>query len=390
MRNALPEPGNSAIDQRHSCHSAAALRRHGRWRWPRLVIPLLLGLSLFGCRGTDTPVHTAQFAVFGSAAEVSLVGMPKAEAVAAAAAVKHDLILLERNFHAWEPGPLRRVNELLPTGEPFAAPPSLLPLLRQSQALALASDHLFNPASGRLQALWGFQTDQPECRPPPAPAAIARLVAAAPGMDDLYLDGILLQSDNPAVQLDFNAIAAGYAADIGIRTLRGYGVRNGLIRIGDDVRAIGSRAGRPWRVPVRRTTGAAVLGTLPVLGDASVFTASDQRHNFIYDGTLYHHVIDPRTGYPASGFRAVTVMHDGDAATAQAAAHALLIAGPERWHEVARRLGVRRVLLQEDATGTLLMTPALAKDFTLMDRDLSVVLSEPLTGAVAEPPSATP
>jgi thiamine biosynthesis lipoprotein len=72
-----------------------------------------------------------------------------------------------------------------------------------------------------------------------------------------------------------------------------------MINAGGNVRAIGDRAGRPWRVPIRRATGTRVLGTINVSGDASVFTSGDYRRNFIYEGKTYHNVIDPRTGYPA-------------------------------------------------------------------------------------------
>lgn len=343
-----------------------------------------LTLALSACRGAETPVYTTQFAAFGTAVDVSIVGMPKDQAVSAATDIKGDFAVLDREFDAWQPGPLLRVNELLAGGEPFAAPPALLPLLRKSQALALASGNLFNPAIGRLQDLWGFHSATPECRPPPTPAAIRRLLVTQPKMAELSLDGLRLQSDNPAVQLDFSAIAAGYAVDLGIRTLRARGVRSALIKVGDDVRAIGSRAGRAWRVPVRRASGAAVLGIIHVHGDASVFTASEARHNFIYNGTVYHHVLDPRTGWPATDFKSVTVMYDGDAATAQAAANALMVAGSDGWEALARRLGVRRVLLQDD-TGTLLMSPEMATEFEVTDPDLSVVTTAPLSEAPAAP-----
>lgn len=351
------------------------------------VTALLVGalaLLLAGCRGAETPVYTTQFTAFGTAVDVSIVGMPKQAAVAAAADIKDDFAVLHREFHAWQPGPLLRVNELLASGEPFAAPPALLPLLRKSQSLAAATDNLFNPTLGRLQDLWGFHSDTPDCRPPPATASIRRLVAAKPTMADLYLDGWQLQTSNPATQLDFSAIAPGYAVDLGIRTLRARGVRSALIKVGDDVRAIGSRAGRPWRVPVRRAGGAAVLGVIQVRGDASVFTASEARHNFIHDGTLYHHVLDPRTGWPATDFKAVTVMHDGDATTAAAAANALMVAGAENWQALARRLGITRVLLQEE-TGTVLMSPELAASFEAQERDLTIVPTAPLAGAAAPP-----
>jgi FAD:protein FMN transferase len=365
---------------------AEAVRRGGRVA--AVLLAALLAALLAGCRGAETPVYTTQFVAFDSAVDLSIVGKLKEDAEAAAAEVEQDFLFLDYATHAWEPGPMVRVNELLPSGEPFAAPPSLLPLLRQSQALALQSGNLFNPAVGHLMRLWGFHTLEPECRPPPQDGAIARLVGAAPSMADLYLDGFMLQSDNPAVRLDFDGIALGYAMDLAMDNLRARGVRHALLNRGSDVRAIGNRAGRPWRVPVRRGSGSGVLGIIDVAGDAAVFTRGEHQRNFIYEGQVYHDIIDPRSGRPARGWQAVTVLHEGSAAVAEAAATALMVAGPADWREVAQRLDLRYVLLIDDA-GTVHMTPDMAARMELIDQRADVAVSEPLVPSpTAQEPGA--
>jgi len=353
---------------------------HAEFSSSRRLSPwLLLLMLLAGCRGAETPVVTTQFIAFGSAVDLSIVGTLKDEATSAASDVEQDFEFIDQTVHAWHPGPMVRVNELLAGGEPFAAPPSLLPLIRESQTLALQSDNLFNPAIGRLLEIWGFHTDQPECRPPPSPRAIKRLVDAAPTLADLSLDGIMLQSDNPAVMLDFSGIAPGYAMDLAVDNLRGRGIRSAMINVGGDVRAIGDRAGRPWRVPIRRATGGGVLGIIDVSGDASIFTSSDYDRNFIYEGKTYHDVIDPRTGYPSDGVHSVTVLHEGSAAVADAAARALMVAGLQRWREIAERMGIGYVMLIDDA-GTIHMNPAMAARVELLEANADVAISEALAG----------
>lgn len=363
------------------------VERPRRWRLPALPrsarpliallgIVLLASAVLGGCRGAETPIYTTQFIAFDAAVDLAIVGLTKAAAQQAARDLEADLSTLDQATHAWKPGPMVRVNELLASGVPFAAPPVLLPLIRQSQDLAARTGHLFNPAIGHLIDLWGFNSATPDCRPPPTDAAIARLVAADPRMADLYLDGIMLGSDNPAVKLDFDAIAAGYALDHAVATLRARGIRNALIGIGGNVRVIGGRAGRPWRVPVRRASGSAVLGTLGMGGDASLFTAGTYRRNFIHDGQLYHNIIDPRSGRPANGFKAVTVLHRGEAAVAQAAANALMIAGPTQWAEVARALDLDAVLLVA-ADDSLSMTPTMAAELELLEHHPPVQIVDP-------------
>jgi thiamine biosynthesis lipoprotein len=354
-----------------------------RWAsWPVLVLLMALLVSLLaGCRGAETPVYTTQFIAFDAAVDLSIVGKLKEDAQRASAEVEEDFRFLDYATNAWAPGPMIRVNELLPKGEPFAAPPSLLPLLRQSQVLALESRNLFNPAIGHLLKLWGFHAAEPECRPPPADAAIERLVSAAPSMADLYLDGLMLQSDNQAVRLDFDGIAVGYAMDLAMENLRERGIRHAMLNKGDDVRTMGNRAGRPWRVPVRRGSGTGVLGIIDVVGDTAIFTSSVHGRNFIYEGQIYHDIIDPRTGRPATGLQAVTVMHDGSATVADAAADALMVAGMADWRDVAARLNLRYVLLIDDA-GTVHMTPEMAERIELLDDRNDIAITEPVATPV--------
>ncbi len=342
-------------------------------------ITLVLMLMLVaGCR-QETPVQTTRFHAFGTLIDLSLVGVEQQEAKRASTLLKEDFEFMHRAWHAWEPGPLGRVNQELATGKAFVSPPSLLPLVRRGKELAELSDGLFNPSIGHLIEQWGFHTDSPVCRPPPSRSRLRDLVRADPRMSDITLDGILLQSSNPAVKLDFGAIGKGYGIDLAVAHLRELGINDAMVNAGGDLRAIGDRSGQPWRIAVRRPTGFGVFAILQVKGDESVFTTGDYDRNFVYEGTTYHHIIDPRTGYPAGGTRSVTVVHT-DATTADAAATALFVAGPERWHEIALRMGIRYVLLVDHA-GSVHMNPAMRERIELLDKNITEVISAPLTEA---------
>lgn len=338
------------------------------------LIASLLAASVVGCRGAE-PVYTTRFLAFGISVDLSIVGMERARAERASELIERDFAYMHRAWHAWEPGPLGRVNRLIAEKSAFAAPPSVLPLIRKSQQLAEQSENRFNPAIGHLVDLWGFHTDTPECRPPPERTRIERLVAATPRMRDLRVDGLLVRSDNPAVKLDFGAIGKGYGIDLAVEHLRELGISNAILNAGGDLRAIGDRSGQPWRVAIRHP-GGGVLGVIMVSGDESLFTSGDYDRNFVHQGNTYHHIIDPRTGHPAEGVRSVTVAHT-DATTADAAATALFVAGPANWHQVAQRMGIRFVLLV-DGEGTLHMNPAMAERLELVHEDVEIELSPPL------------
>lgn len=355
-------------------------------RWPAL----LLAVALAGCAPQE-PAYTTRFLAFGTLIDLTVIGIDRNTFNRVSNAIEGDFSYMHSAWHAWHPGPLGRVNQLLPTGEEFAAPPSVLPLIEIGTRLSVASGHLFDPAIGRLIKLWGFQGADQENRKPPNPEEIEKLVKANPRMTDILVDGITLRCTNPAVQLDFGGFGKGYGIDLAIQHLSEMGVRNAIVNAGGDLRAIGSRAGHPWRIAIRRPSGTGVFATIDVMGDESIFTSGDYERNFTYEGKTYHHIIDPRTGYPAQGTRSVTVAHT-DATTADAAATALFIAGPESWYQVARDMGIRYVVLV-DEQGVLHMNPAMAERIELLDADIQVVLSPPLTPAAppgTEPSSTTP
>lgn len=341
------------------------------------AIPLSLLLLIGGCRD-ESPIHTVPFEAFGDSADLRILGVERGVAESISSEIRRELELMEQAWYSTESLPLARLNAGLASGEPFVAPPSLLPLLRLSQQFAERSGGLFNPAQGELVKLWGFDGDKSACGPPPKAERLDRLLRATPRMADVRIDGLEIVCANPAVRINLSGIAKGYAIDVAIQALREQGVRDAMVRIGDDQRAIGDRAGKPWRIAVRRPTGSGVYGILEISGDESVFTVGDYECNFLYQGRTFHYLIDPRTGRPGDSSRAVTVVHR-QAATADAAARALFIAGPERWRDVAAGMGVDQVLLFDKA-GAVHMSPTMAARIDRLDDD-EVIISPPIRAA---------
>jgi thiamine biosynthesis lipoprotein len=337
---------------------------------------LLIATLLLGSCERNQPVYNSRFLAFGTLTDISIVGVPRERAEAAVAALEEDFTIMHKAWHAWAPGPLTRTNMLLSEQVRFSVPPSVLPLLKISKQLSRQSDHLFNPAVGRLIKLWGFQHDSFDNNHPPGREDLTDLLNANPTMDDIDIDGIHAQSRNPAIQLDFGAIGKGYGIDLAIEHLKEMGINNAIVNSGGDLRAIGSRSGHPWRIAIRSPSGSGTIGFLYISGDESVFTSGNYERNYLWKGKLYHHIIDPRTGYPAEGTRSVTVIHDS-ATVADAAATALFVAGPGDWHQIAQQMGVKYVLLI-DANNIIHMNPAMQKRVHLMDKSLNIRLSAPL------------
>ncbi len=319
---------------------------------------LMLGLVLVGC-DTAPVVIKQQFYSFGTIVEVSLWGVKPQQAQSVFLQLQEDMDYMHETWHAWHEGPLARINQLLPLGATFSVAPSVLPLIENCKLLYRKSHGLFNPAIGGLINLWGFAQDEPPLGPPPADEALRPYLETPPSMDDIELDGIRMRSKNPLVQLNFGGYAKGYAVDILIQRMQESGVRNGIVNAGGDLRAIGMKGDRPWRIAIRDPRGEGILASLAVQGDESVFTSGNYERFFTFDGQRFHHIIDPRTGYPAQGSVSVTVIHN-NAAEADAAATAIFVAGPRQWPEIAAAMGVTQVMVVDDAMHVY-MTPSMAE-----------------------------
>jgi thiamine biosynthesis lipoprotein len=288
-----------------------------------------------------------EFLVFGSSAELSLRGDSPDALRDAADAIERRLAELHRDWHPWQESALMALNRGLARGDRVPVPGSLLRLIATSAPLVQQSGGRFDPAAGGLISLWGFHADTwPARGPAPPPAALDAWLAQRPRLEDLSIVGDTVRSDNPAVQLDFNAIAEGAAIEDAFDILRQHAVSHALIDLGGDVGALGDAGGRPWRVALRDPRGGA-LGFVE-LGDGEVLFASGGYHKFRETvGVRLPHVVDPRTARPVVGTSATAVLHRSPT-RADAAATALMVAGPAEWQQVSASMGLGCVLVLAD------------------------------------------
>ena len=315
-------------------------------------------LATSSCTEHEVPVHKDEFVALGTLVQVSIYGVSEEKAQQAFAAAIDQFRTLDAAWHPTKPGPLARVNQALARQESITIDPSIKPLIELGTQFSRQTDGLFNPAVGAMIHLWGFDGDELPSGPPPSPQQVAELVAKKPRMEDLTLSGLTLQSSNAVVQLDFGGLAQGVGVDRVIERFKQMGVQNAIINCSGDIHAIGSKGGKPWRVGIRNPLGSGVIASLDLGAEESIVTAGDYERYYEYQGVRYHHIIDPRTGAPARGTTSATAIHS-QGTVADAAATALLVAGPKEWQDVSRKLGIHQAMLVA-SDGTVYLTPDMA------------------------------
>jgi thiamine biosynthesis lipoprotein len=337
----------------------------------RLNPRALLGaavLALAAC-APSTPSRE-QWLAFGSGAALQMPATtPEALRVDASRRLSAHWRARERDWHPWQPSALTAFNAALAAQSEAVAPPSLRPLIERSRPLVDDSGGLFDPGLGRWVTAWGFHTsDYPIRTPPPDEATLAVWAARPDSLRDLQCDDAWrCASAAPALRLDFNAVAEGLALEEGAALLRSLGVEHALMNLGGDVLALGDNDGAAWRVGLDDGEGG-VLGGV-ALRDGEAFTSSGRyaKYREAPDGERWPHVLDPRSGRPATGARLSAVLHP-DAVRADAAATALMVAGAEGFERTVHGMRLGCALLV-DAEGRVWITRGMVARFA-WQRDL--------------------
>jgi FAD:protein FMN transferase len=250
------------------------------------------------------------------------------------------------------------LNRAFREGRGAAVSPALRALIRQSAWLEQRSLGCFNAGIGGLVGAWGFHDDvmRPGALPPAA--ELTAWARSRPSLAQLEFRGDQVCSRNPRLRLDFGGVAKGAAIDAALDELRARGIRDALLDLGGNLAAMGRAQDRPWTIGIRDPHGPGLLATLETRDREAVVTSGSYERFRVLDGERFTHILDPQLGAPAAEIVSVTVVH-GSATLADAAATALLVAGPTRWRVVAERMGIDSVLVV-DRDRRVFSTPRLA------------------------------
>ncbi len=174
------------------------------------------------------------------------------------------------------------------------------------------------------------------------------------------------------MEIDLGGIAKGYTSSRVMEVFKEYGIEHGLVSLGGNVQALGSKAGgAPWRVAVQNPESELnYLGILDIV-DKCVITSGGYERFFEKDGVRYHHIIDPRVGYPAdSGIISSTIISE-DGTLADGLSTSFFIMGLEEAKEYWRANSDKFDFILEDSDGILHVSEGAAEILsTEMDKEI--------------------
>jgi Membrane-associated lipoprotein involved in thiamine biosynthesis len=249
---------------------------------------------------------------------------------------------------------------------PVIAMPETRIVLREALAFAEETRGLFDPAIGPLVKAWNIGTEEAAV---PGPQELKNALTLVDyrkiHMNDEQ--GTVFLEDR-GMRLDLGAIAKGYAADEVVKILETNRIGRAIIDLGGNVYAFGrKKPGKDWEIGVRdpETTGGNPILSLSV-SNRSVVTSGINERFFEKDGKHYHHILDPRTGYPAeTGLLSVTII-SSTSMLADALSTSTFLLGLEAGMElISKTEGVEAIFITTDHT--VWTSPGLKGKVRLLD-----------------------
>ncbi len=250
---------------------------------------------------------------------------------------------------------ISRLNATAHLG-PVAVERGLFGLLERAVALSKLTGGAYDVTSGALSQAWGFVRG-PKRVPDAETLADAR---ARTGWQHLRLDpeNLTVGFDRPGIRINLGSIGKGYAIDRAVEVIRQHWFSTSALIHGgqSSLFALGSPPGRfggRWEIAVRNPLRPETpLGVLR-LRNRGLGTSGGAFQHFVEGGRTYGHILDPRTGEPATGPASVTVLAP-TAADADALSTAFYLLGPEAASAyAAAHPDVGIIIVQEDAADRL-------------------------------------
>lgn len=168
--------------------------------------------------------------------------------------------------------------------------------------------------------------------------------------------------------VDLGAIAKGYAADRAIDIYKQHGIESAFVNLGGNVMLLGNKPdGSPWRVGIQNPLleRGKCLGAVNAT-NKTVVTSGDYIRYFEKDNKKYHHILDPRTGYPADSSLISTTIVSEKSIDADALSTAIFILGlKEGIKLIDSQKGIEAIFITKDKE--IYVTEGLKEDFTFFD-----------------------
>lgn len=319
--------------------SKAPSFREGVWGWAfGFIVLFLIGFFIARNSSSEQKTFKRTQILLGTVVEIQVRDKDEKKAEDAIAKAFAEVKRIDDLFTTYnEESPVWKINNSSDTL--FKVDNEIYNLLVLCDSVTQLSDGCFDVSLDNLTKAWGFYTDNPHL---PTKTAIDSALYLS-GWNNIELKENQTIIRRKQVGLNFGAIAKGYAVDKAIEVLKKSGITEALVNAGGEISVIGS----DWKVGIQHPRDEREIIAAIKLNNNTVATSGDYEQYFEQNGIRYHHIIDPKTGYPARGLQSVTVINQSNT-FADALATAVFVMGKEKGMKLIESLDNTEAMIIDD------------------------------------------
>ncbi len=312
--------------------------KKGGWIFAAVIIITLIGGMIYNTKKNDAGYRRTEF-LFDTECSVQIYG-GNAEKIADEIFAKLESVNKKTNLYS-ENSEVAIINNSLADVE-IEVSPEVIKMLKTAQEISMETDGAFDLTVASVTQLWDFKSDNPKV---PEPEKISEMRERI-NYNDIKIDEKknTVTKARKETKIDLGGVAKGYAADVAAEMLRKCQVKGAIIDLGGNVACVGenprAKDGK-WRVGVQvpfKPTGE--YEKIFEINDGAVVTSGTYQRYFELNGEVYHHIINPETGYPIEAkYSSVTVVSKR-ALLADCLATACFVLDEEKGKELAQKYDV--------------------------------------------------
>jgi thiamine biosynthesis lipoprotein len=327
------------------------LKKRGVIYFP-LVFFIILIAHPFSTNSSD--LFKYHQVAMGTVIEITLIGDDEGAANKAVLQAFQEIKRIETLMSPWlDSSDVIRINRS--AGEGWVkVSPETMEVIKKAQEISELSEGCFDITVGPLTQLWRMAREKGI---PPSTKDVKEKLDLVNFRDvSINREGkVFLKKKGMAV--DLGGIAKGYAVDRTFELLGSLGYKNLIVNAGGDLRVGGAKNDQPWSIGIQDPRVSQKIMAKVLVSDTAVATSGDYEKFFIHQDKRYHHIFNPKDGFPTEGCQSVTVVCK-DGITADALATAVFVLGPEKGYALCQRLeGVECLIV--DKEGKIKFSPGL-------------------------------
>ncbi|MDR2269459.1 MAG: FAD:protein FMN transferase [Sphingobacterium sp.] len=311
----------------------------------RYLLVSLLWLTVVSS-GFSQVLFKKQVTLMGSIFEISLVDQDSVQARQHVAEVIAEIERIENLISEWRP--YTQISEVNRNAgiKPVQVDREVFELTKRAIQYARNSQGAFDISIIALDKIWKFDGSMTRM---PSEEAIRNSVTKV-GYEHILLDSVAstIFLELPGMKIGFGSIGKGYAADRGRDIMKARGIPAGIVNASGDLSSWGSQPnGEPWKIGVNNPFKSHQMVAVLRLNEMAVATSGSYEKYAEIDGKRYSHIINPVTGYPATGLTSVTI-YGPSAELANALSTSIMVLGEKEGKKLIRNFPNYRFIFITD------------------------------------------